>query len=137
MPLEKLGPENREKFRPLVFLRDSGQDTDALYELSVRSSAAGVGGFIPMQRLETDLSDEEKTESLRNLYSKLLPIAKDRISPQSLFKAFANSKRAWYVCCIFADTLCRGDRFGCGGCGVGKYHTGAQTCTAYPLLLAG
>lgn len=77
MPLEKLGPENREKFRPLVFLRDSGQDTDALYELSVRSSAAGVGGFIPMQRLETDLSDEEKTESLRNLYSKLLPIAKE------------------------------------------------------------
>ncbi|MBQ4140848.1 MAG: hypothetical protein IJD70_05880 [Clostridia bacterium] len=62
-----------EKYRPFVYWRDSGQSADEVYEQVRLSAVAGVGGFIPIPVNDKSMESEEKCESLKRFYEKLLP----------------------------------------------------------------
>ncbi len=62
-----------DKYRSLVYWRDTDQSTQEVYEQVRLSAAACVGGFIPLPSLKAELSPEEKTEQFKKFYLNLLP----------------------------------------------------------------
>ncbi len=74
---ENGNPTTIDKYRPFVYWRDSGQTAEEVYEQVKRSAAAGVGGFIPLPKIDKQLDAEEKCEGFKDFYTKLLPASEE------------------------------------------------------------
>lgn len=64
-----------EKYRPLVYWRDSRQSAEEIYEQVRQSALAGIGGFIPLPINDKGTDSAERLKSFMDFYKRLLPAA--------------------------------------------------------------